>query len=218
VEKKVSQTPEKFGSGMIQGVAAPETANNAYCNAAMIPLFTLGVPGSAVIAILMSAFMMNGLIPGPFLFKEHPDIAWAVIASFYVGNLVLLIMNLPMIPLWVSCLRVPTPILYTLIMGFCVIGSYSVHNSVFDVGLTLFFGFVGYAFKKLDIPLAPLILTVILGPLMERALRQSLEMSRGDFTIFLIRPISAALLGLAVVLVITSLMKMTSKVREDRVV
>ena len=105
VEKKISKTPEKFGTGMIEGVAAPETANNAYCNAAMIPLFTLGVPGSAVIAILMSAFMMNGLIPGPFLFQEHPDIAWAVIASFYVGNLILLIMNLPMIPIWVSFLK-----------------------------------------------------------------------------------------------------------------
>jgi putative tricarboxylic transport membrane protein len=217
VEKKVSRTPEKFGTGMIEGVAAPETANNAYCNAAMIPLFTLGVPGSAVIAILMSAFMMNGLIPGPFLFKEHPDIAWAVIASFYVGNLILLVMNLPMIPVWVSFLRIPTPMLYTLILAFCVIGAYSAHNSVFDVGLTLVFGFVGYAFKKLDIPLAPMILTVILGPLMERALRQSLEMSRGDFSIFFTRPISAALLGLAAVFVVTSLMKMASQVKEDRV-
>ncbi len=218
VEKKVSKTPEQFGTGMIQGVAAPETANNAYCNAAMIPLFTLGVPGSAVIAILMSAFMMNGLIPGPFLFQEHPDIAWAVIASFYVGNLLLLVMNLPMIPLWVSFLRLSTPILHTLILAFCVIGAYSAHNSRFDVGLTLFFGFVGYAFKKLDIPLAPMVLTVILGPLMERALRQSLEMSRGDFTIFFTRPISVAMIALAALFLATSLMKMVGLVKEDRVV
>jgi putative tricarboxylic transport membrane protein len=216
VEKRISKTPEKFGTGMIEGVAAPETANNAYCNAAMIPLFTLGIPSSAVIAIIMGAFMMNGLIPGPFLFTEHPDIAWGVIASFYVGNLILLIMNLPMIPLWVSFLRIPIPILYTLILGFCVIGSYCAENSTFEVGLTLVFGLLGYAFKKLDIPMAPIILTVILGPMMERALRQSLEMSRGDFTIFFTRPISAVLLGLAVVFVITSLMKMTAQVKEDQ--
>lgn len=216
VEKRISKTPEKFGTGMIEGVAAPETANNAYCNAAMIPLFTLGIPSSAVIAIIMGAFMMNGLIPGPFLFTEHPDIAWGVIASFYVGNLILLIMNLPMIPLWVSFLRIPIPILYTLILGFCVIGSYCAENSTFEVGLTLVFGLLGYAFKKLDIPMAPIILTVILGPMMERALRQSLEMSRGDFTIFFTRPISAVLLGLAVVFVITSLMKMTTQVKEDQ--
>jgi len=154
------------------------------------------------------------LIPGPFLFKEQPDLVWAVIASFYVGNLILLIMNLPMIPLWVSLLRIPIPILYTLILGFCVIGSYGTDNSVFDVGLTLVFGLLGYAFKKLDIPLVPVILTVILGPLMERALRQSLEMSRGDFTIFFTRPISAVLLGLAVVFVITSFTKLASKVKE----
>lgn len=218
VEKKLSKRPEKFGTGMIEGVAAPETANNAYCNAAFIPLFTLGVPGSAVIAILMSAFMMNGLIPGPFLFKEHPDVAWAVIASFYIGNLVLLFMNLPMIPFWVSFLRIPTPILYTLILTFCIIGAYSVHNSIFDVGLTLVFGLLGYFFKKLDIPLAPMILTVILGPLMERALRQSLEMSRGDFTIFFSRPISVGLLALAAILVVTSLMKTFAAIKQDRVV
>ena len=218
VEKKLSKHPEKFGTGMIEGVAAPETANNAYCNAAFIPLFTLGVPGSAVIAILMSAFMMNGLIPGPFLFKEHPDVVWGVIASFYIGNLVLLIMNLPMIPLWVSFLRIPTPILYTLILGFCVIGAYSGHNSVFDVGLTLGFGILGYLFKKLDFPMAPMILTVILGPLMERALRQSLEMSRGDFSILFTRPISAGLLALAALFVASSFFRMSKAVKKDTVV
>jgi putative tricarboxylic transport membrane protein len=217
VEKRISKNPEKFGTGMIEGVAAPETANNAYCNAAMIPLFTLGVPGSAVIAILMGAFTMNGIIPGPFLFKEHPEIVWAVIASFYIGNLILLIMNLPMIPMWVSFLKIPTPILKTLILAFCVVGAYTTAESVFDIGLTLGFGVLGYLFKKLDFPMAPLILTVILGPMMERAMRQSLEMSRGDFTIFFTRPISAGLLVIAAVCILSSFWKKSSVVKKDTV-
>jgi putative tricarboxylic transport membrane protein len=215
VEKRISKNPEKFGTGMIEGVAAPETANNAYCNAAMIPLFTLGVPGSAVMAILMGAFTMNGLIPGPFLFQDHPDIVWAVIASLYIGNLILLIMNMPLIPMWISLLKIPTSILRTLILGFCVIGAYTAHESVFDVGLTLGFGVLGYLFKKLDFPIAPLILTVILGPMMERAMRQSLEMSRGDFSIFFTRPISVGLLALAIVVILSSFWKKSSVVKID---
>jgi len=217
LEKKLSKHPEKFGTGMIEGVAAPETANNAYCNAAMIPLFTLGVPGSAVIAIIMSAFMMNGLIPGPFLFKEHPEIVWAVIASFYVGNFILLIMNLPMIPMWVTMLRIPKPLLYTLILGFCVIGAYSMNESVFDVGLTLSFGVLGYLFRKLDFPMAPMILTIILGPMMEKAMRQSLDMSRGDFSIFFTRPISVGLLVLAALFVVSSFFRASAVIKEDTV-
>jgi len=218
VEKRLSKHPEKFGTGMIEGVAAPETANNAYCNAAMIPLFTLGIPGSAVIAIIMGAFMMHGLIPGPFLFKEHPEIVWAVIASFYIGNAVLLIMNLPMIPMWVSMLRIPTPLLYTVILGFCVIGAYSVHESVFDVGLTLGFGILGYLYKKLDYPIAPTILTIILGPMMERAMRSSLDMSRGDFTIFFTRPISVGLLVLAAIFVVSSFFRASAVIKKDTVI
>lgn len=214
-EKRLSKNPEMFGTGMIEGVAAPETANNAYVNAAMIPLFTLGIPGSAVIAILMGAFTMNGIIPGPFLFKEYPEVVWAVIASFYIGNLILLIMNVPMIPIWVACLKIPMPILRTLILGFCVIGAYATDESVFDVGLTLGFGILGYLFKKLDFPMAPLILTVILGPMMERALRQTMEMSRGDFTIFLTRPISAGLLVITVVFIFILSRKKSSVVKQD---
>lgn len=217
VEKRISKNPEKFGTGMIEGVAAPETANNAYCNAAMIPLFTLGIPGSAVIAILMGAFTMNGIIPGPFLFTEHPEVVWPVIASFYIGNLILLIMNIPLIPVWTSCLKIPLPILRTIILGFCVIGAYTTHESVFDVGLTLGFGVLGYLFKKLDFPMAPLILTVILGPMMERALRQSLEMSRGDFSIFFTRPISAVLIVIAAVVLLSSFWKKSSVVKTDTV-
>jgi putative tricarboxylic transport membrane protein len=212
-EKKFSKTPEKFGTGMIEGVAAPETANNAYANAAMIPLFTLGIPGSPTIAILMGAFMMNGLIPGPFLFKEHAEFVWAVIASLYIGNAILVIMNLPLIPLWVAILKIPYSVLYALILAFMVIGAYSLDNSVFDVGAMLMWGFVGYAFKKLDIPLAPLVLTLILGPLMERGLRQSLEISRGDFTVFFTRPISATLLAIGVIFIITATMRVAGAVR-----
>ncbi len=212
-EKKVSKHPEKFGTGVIQGVAGPETANNAYANAALIPLFTLGIPGSPTIAILMGAFMMNGLIPGPFLFKEHADFVWAVIASLYVGNLILVILNLPLIPMWVAILKVPYAILFALILGFCVLGSYSLDSSVFDVGVMIAFGVIGYLFKKLDIPLAPVALTLILGPLMERGLRQSLEISRGDFTIFFTRPIALGLLVIAVAFVLSATFRTVSQLR-----
>ncbi len=215
VERRCSKQPDKFGTGMIEGVAGPETANNAYATAAMIPLFTLGIPSSPTIAVLMGAFMMNGLIPGPFLFAEHPDFVWAVIASMYIGNAILLILNLPLIPLWVMILRIPYSILYALILGFCVVGAYSLDNSVFDVGLMIVFGLMGYLFKKLDIPLAPLVLTLVLGPLMERGLRRSLEISRGDFSIFLTRPITVALLAIAVVIVITSTLRVASRIKGD---
>jgi putative tricarboxylic transport membrane protein len=213
VEKKLSKTPERFGQGAIEGVASPETANNAYANAALIPLFTLGIPGSPTTAILMGAFMMNGLIPGPMLFKEHAQFAWAVIASLYIGNVILVILNLPLIPIWVAVLKVPYSILMTLILAFCVIGVYSLSSSVFDIGVMLAFGLVGYAFKKLDIPTAPLVLTLILGPLMERGLRQSLEMSRGDFSILFTRPISATLLAIAAIVIVTSTFRAVAAVR-----
>ena len=213
VEKRLSKTPERFGTGMIEGVAGPETANNAYANAALIPLFTLGIPGSPTIAVLMGAFMMNGLIPGPMLFNEHPQFVWAVIASLYVGNVILLILNLPFIPLWVAVLKIPYSILLTLVLGFCVVGAYSLNNSVFDIGAMLAFGILGYLFKKLDIPTAPLVLTLVLGSLMERGLRQSLEMSRGDFSIFFSRPISATLLAIAALVIVTSTFRALAAVR-----
>lgn len=212
-EKRFSKTPERFGTGMIQGVAGPETANNAYANAALIPLFTLGVPGSPTVAIIMGAFMMNGLIPGPFLFRDHADVAWAVIASLYIGNLMLVILNLPLIPMWVAVLKIPNSVLYALILGFSVLGAYSLNNNVFDIAVMTTFGVVGYTLRKLDFPLAPMILTMILGPLMEKSLRQSLEISRGDFSIFFTRPISAILLALAAVFIITAMLHVTSSVR-----
>ena len=212
-EKRLSKTPEKFGTGMIEGVAGPETANNAYANAALIPLFTLGIPGSPTVAIIMGAFMMKGLIPGPFLFRDHADIAWGVIASFCIGNLMLLILNLPLIPLWVRLLRIPRPILFSLILGFCVVGAYSLNGQMFDVGMMAVFGIVGYLFKKAEIPLAPLLLTLILGPLMEQSLRQSLEISRGDFTILFTRPISLGLIVTACVFALVSTMAIARRVR-----
>ena len=215
VEKKVSKTPERFGKGMIEGVAGPETANNAYANAALIPLFTLGIPSSPTTAILMGAFMMNGLLPGPALFKEHGDFAWAVIASLYIGNLILVVLNLPLIPLWVAVLKIPYAILTVLVFGFSVVGVYSLNSSVFDVGVMLGFGLLGYTFRKLDIPLAPLILTMVLGPLMERGLRQSLEMSQGDISILVTRPFSATLLAIALVVIVTSTFRAFSAVKGE---
>jgi putative tricarboxylic transport membrane protein len=201
-EKKISKHPEQFGTGMIAGVAGPETANNAHANGALIPLFTLGIPSSPTIAVIMGAFLMHGLIPGPLLFKEHADVVWAVIASFYIGNIILLILNLPLIGIWVQVLKIPYGILVGIIMAFMVLGAYSVSNSAFDVAVMTLFGLVGYLLMKFDFPLAPVVLTLILGPLMERSLRQSLEIGKGSFGIFLSSPIATVLLVLAALFLI----------------
>ncbi|HWT78214.1 MAG TPA: tripartite tricarboxylate transporter permease, partial [Candidatus Methylomirabilis sp.] len=206
-ERKASKTPERFGTGMIEGVAGPETANNAHANAALIPLFTMGIPASPSVAVLMGAFMMNGLIPGPLLFKEHGDVAWGVIASLYIGNLILLVLNLPLIPLWVKFLKIPYNILLAIILGIMMVGSYTISNSVFDIFTMLLFGFIGYVLRKLDFPLAPMVLTLILGPPMEKALRRSLEMSQGDFSIFIASPIAATLLCIAAAVLTWPLLK-----------
>ena len=215
VEKRISKTPEKFGTGMVEGVAGPETANNAYANGAMIPLFTLGIPASPTLAILMGALMMNGLLPGPLLFQEHSEFVWAVIASFVVGNVMLLILNLPLIPMWVAVLKIPYSILFALILGFAVVGAYSVDSSAFGVGVMMAFGLLGYIFRKLDMPLAPFALTLILGPMMEKALRQSLEMSGGELSVFYTRPLTAALLAIAVIILIINTAPIFSKVKAD---
>ncbi len=195
-EKKSSRQPERFGSGMIEGVVGPETANNAHANGAIIPLFTLGIPASPTVAVIMGAFLMHGLIPGPFLFKDHADVAWGIIASFYVGNVILLILNLPLIGIWVRILKVPYGMLFGIIMAFMVVGAYSVSNSIFDIVIMTLFGVIGFLLRKLEFPLAPVVLTLILGPLMERSLRQSLEMSQGDIAIFWESPIAVVLLCL----------------------
>jgi putative tricarboxylic transport membrane protein len=218
VEKGVSKHPEKFGTGVIEGVASPETANNAYANGAMVPLLTLGIPGSPTLAVLMGAFIIHGLTPGPFLFKERPDVVWGLIASLYLGNFMLLFLNLPLVGLWAKLLEIRYQYLYPGILLFCVLGAYSLKQSVFDIGLMILFGVLGYIFRKLDWPLAPTILALILGPMMERALRTSLEISGGDLSIFVRKPISAVLLGLAAVILITSAVRLLpSQVRKESV-
>jgi putative tricarboxylic transport membrane protein len=204
MEKKISRHPEKFGEGAIEGVAGPETANNAHANGALIPLFTLGIPASPTVAVLMGAFLMNGLIPGPFLFREQPQLVWGVIASFFIGNIMLLILNLPLIGIWVKMLKIPYTILFAIILTFMIIGAYGVDNSAFDIVVMIIFGFLGYILKKFDFPMAPIILTLILGPNMERSLRRSMEMSQGDFSILFASPLSAILLIVSVIILITS--------------
>jgi len=206
-ERKSSKYPEKFGTGVIEGVAGPETANNAHANAALIPLFTMGIPASPSVAVLMGAFMMNGLIPGPLLFKEHASVAWGVIASLYIGNVILLILNLPLIPLWVKFLKIPYKILMTIVLAVMIVGAYTVSNTVFDVFVMLLFGAIGYVLRKLDFPLAPIVLTLIMGPPMEKSLRQSLEMSQGDFSILVASPIAATLLAISGIILLSPILK-----------
>ncbi|MGN7251797.1 tripartite tricarboxylate transporter permease [Arthrobacter sp. SAFR-014] len=207
-EKKFSKHRNELGKGAVEGVAGPETANNAHANAALIPLFTLGIPASPTIAVLMGAFLQQGLTPGPTLFIEHSEIAWAIIASLFIGNLLLVLLNVPLVGLWTSILRVPAPILTALILLFMVIGAYTINFSVFDVFVMIGFGLLGLALRHLEIPLAPMVLTLVLGPLMERSLRESLEISQGDFSIFLNRPISAVLIGVGVLIICSPLLKL----------
>ena len=207
-EKKFSKHRNELGKGAVEGVAGPETANNAHANAALIPLFTLGIPASPTIAVLMGAFLQQGLTPGPTLFTEHSEIAWAIIASLFIGNLLLVLLNVPLVGLWTSILRVPAPILTALILLFMVIGAYTINFSVFDVFVMIGFGLLGLALRHLEIPLAPMVLTLVLGPLMERSLRESLEISQGDFGIFLNRPISAVLIALGLLIICSPLLKL----------
>ena len=204
VEKRFSKHPENFGAGAIEGVAGPESANNAATSGAFIPLLTLGIPSNAVMALLLGALMMHGVQPGPLLITQHPDIFWGTIVSMYAGNVLLLILNLPLIGLWVKVLKVPYRILFPLILFFCIIGSYSINNSTFDVFVMLIFGIIGYLFKKFEYEPAPLIMAFILGPMLENALRQSLLISGGNYSIFFGRPISASCLILAILLLASS--------------
>ncbi len=200
VERKVSRHPEKFGTGMIAGVAGPEAANNAAVAGAMIPMLSLGIPSNAVTALLLGALIIHGVQPGPMLMVQHPEIFWGVIASMYIGNVILLILNLPLIGLWVQFLRIPYHVLFPLILLLSVVGTYAANENVFDVWVMIGFGVLGYALTKLGYELAPFILALVLGPLFEQSLRQALIMSSDNPVIFLTRPISAALLGLSVLL------------------
>lgn len=194
VEKKVSKRPQDFGNGAIEGVAAPESANNAAATAAMVPMLTLGIPGSATTAIMLGGLMMWGLRPGPMLFEKNPEFVWGLIASQYIANVMLLLLSTLFIPLFVRALRIPYSILMPLIIVFCVTGAYSLKNSLFDVGTMLVFGVAGYFMKKLGYSPAALVLALVLGPLAERALRQSLILSDAGLGIFFTRPIAATLM------------------------
>ncbi len=201
VEKRVSKHPEQFGKGAIEGVAAPESANNAAASTSFIPLMTLGIPPNVVLAVLFGAFLVHGVTPGPMMITQHPEIFWGVLASMYLGNVILLILNLPLIPLWVQILRIPDKVLYPLIILFCLVGAFSINNSVFDVGVMVLFGVMGYLLKKFDYEAAPLILGFVLGPMFEVNLRRSLLMSQGDFSIFVERPIALVALIVCVVMI-----------------
>jgi len=213
LEKRVSKTPEQFGKGAIEGVAAPESANNAAATAAMVPMLTLGIPGSATTAIMLGGLMMWGLRPGPMLFEKNPQFVWGLIASQYIANVLLLILSTVFIPLFVRAVRIPYSILMPLIVVFCVTGAYSLKNSPWDVGQMLVFGVLGYLMKKLGYSPAALVLALVLGPLAERALRQSLIISDAGIGILFMRPISAVLMAIAIVAVAVPIVR---KLRGNR--
>jgi len=211
LEKRISKEPEKFGRGAIEGVAGPESANNSCTSGAFVPLFTLGIPSNAAMALMFGALLIHGIRPGPFLLKDHPDLFWGVISSMYIGNVMLLILNLPLIPMWVQVLKVPRRILYPIIILFCIIGSYCVKNNIFDVVTMIIFGILGYLFKKFEYESAPLILAFVLGPMLELNLRQSLILSNGSFLIFFKRPISAVIIIISLIFIASSLISLFLK-------
>jgi putative tricarboxylic transport membrane protein len=214
VEKKLSKHPEEFGKGAIAGVAGPESANNAATAGAFIPLLTLGLPSNAVMAILLGALMIYNMPPGPRLITSHPDLFWGVISSMYIGNLMLLVLNLPLIGLWVKILKVPYPVLFPLILLFCLIGAYSLNNSPAEVGLMLIFGVLGYLMKKFKYDGAPLVLAMVLGPLMDNSLRQSLLMSGGSGMIFFTRPICLVILGAVALILLFPVLPLIGRMRK----
>jgi putative tricarboxylic transport membrane protein len=200
LEKRLARDPSRFGNGAIEGVAGPESANNAAALTHFIPMLTLGIPAGAAMALMLGALMIQGVTPGPQVMTDHPDLFWGVIASMWLGNGMLLVLNLPLIGVWIRLLRVRYRILYPAILVFCCIGVYSVNNSTFDVLLAGGLGLIGYLFAMLDCPPAPVILGFILGPILEVNLRRTLLISRGDFSVFVTRPISLGFLLLAVAL------------------
>lgn len=205
VEKRTSKQPQNFGTGAIEGVAGPESANNAAASASFIPMLTLGIPGNPAIAMIFAALLIQGVQPGPLLLKDHPDVFWGVIASMYIGNALLLVLNLPLVGVWVQMLRIPYSILAPVIVIICSLGVYSMKNDVSDVIMMFIFGVIGYILRKLKFELGPLLLAFVLGSILERSLRRSLLLSRGDISIFFTRPISAFLLGIVALIILISI-------------
>lgn len=208
VEKKISKHPERFGTGMIEGVAGPEAANNSAVSGAFIPMFIFGIPSNVVMALLMGALMIHGIQPGPMFLSEHPTLVWTIIASMYVGNIMLLVLNLPLVGIFVRLLQFPYWILASFVVLFTLIGAYSLENNIMDVLLTVIFGIIGYLARKLDFPLAPFILALLLGPMLERATRQALIISPGyNPSVFITNPICAVFIILAFLLVVLSFIR-----------
>jgi putative tricarboxylic transport membrane protein len=218
IEKRVSSHPEEFGKGAIEGVAGPEASNNAAVQGAFIPLLSLGIPSNVVMAMLLGALIIHGVTPGPLLLEQHPQLFWGVVVSMYLGNIMLLILNLPLIGMWVKILKIPYSILFPLILLLCFIGAFTINNSIFDVWLTLAFGILGYLMKKLSLEAAPLVLAFVLGPMMETFLRQSLIKSDGSFLIFFTRPISVIFLAIAALLLLIPLLPKLQKKRPGAII
>jgi putative tricarboxylic transport membrane protein len=216
VERRLSRHPERFGQGAIEGVAGPESANNAAATGAFVPMMALGIPTSPVTAVMIAAIMVHGILPGPLLISQQPELFWGFVASMYVGNVVLLVLNLPMVGLFVNLLRIPYAYLYPCILCFCILGTYSVSANIVDVWILLAMGAVGYLLRKFGYDLAPVALGLVLAPMLELSLRQSLAMSAGDYGIFFERPIAATMLGLGVVLVLLALKPLLFKGKDWR--
>jgi putative tricarboxylic transport membrane protein len=217
MEKRLSRHPEKFGTGAIAGVAGPESANNSATAGAFIPLLSLGIPGNIVMALFIGALMIHGIQPGPLFIKNYPELFWGVVASMYVGNAMLLVLNLPLIGIWVRVLKIPYAILYPLIFLFCLIGVYSLNNNVVEIFIMVIFGFIGLLLRRVGFEGAPFLLALVLGPIMESSLRQSLLISQGSFAIFFSRPVSAVLMLLSLTCLVTSLIP-ALKTRREKLV
>ncbi|MFZ9415849.1 MAG: tripartite tricarboxylate transporter permease [Alphaproteobacteria bacterium] len=215
LEKKVSREPARFGKGAVEGVAAPESANNAGAQTSFIPMLTLGIPSNALMALLVGAMSIFGVVPGPRIVEEQPQLFWGLVASMWIGNAMLLVINLPLIGLWVQLLRIPYRLLYPLILLLCCIGVYALNGSALEVGLMIGFGLLGYALLKLGFEPAPMLLGFVLGPLMEENLRRALAVSRGDASVFFTRPISATLLAVSLLLLLAVLMPKVGRIRGD---
>lgn len=216
IERRLSKHPERFGNGAIEGVAGPESANNAAATGAFVPMLALGIPTGPVTAVMLAAIMVHGILPGPMLIQQQPDLFWGFVASMYVGNVVLLVLNLPMVGLFVNLLRIPYAYLYPCILAFCILGCYSVSNSTMDVWIMMAMGGVGYVLRKFGYDLAPVALGLVLGPMLELSLRQSLAMSGGDYGIFLQRPIAVVMLALGLLLLLLALKPLFSKGKDWR--
>jgi TctA family transporter len=215
VEKRVSKTPEEFGRGAVEGVAGPESANNAGAQTSFIPMLTLGIPANPVMALMIGAMIIQGIVPGPNVATEQPALFWGIIASMWIGNLMLIVLNLPLIGLWVKLLTIPYYVLFPIIMAFCSIGVYSVNSNVYDLYAVAFFGLLGYVLLKLRCEPAPLLLGFVLGPLLEENLRRAMILSRGDPTTFVTRPISAILLAISLAVLVIVFLPSIKKKREE---